>query len=266
MPHITRPTADDPRLELYRHLKKTNLTRWSGRFIAEGEKVVERLLCSPFEVESLLVSEKRTDFLDRVARDVKIYALPHAECERLIGFEFHQGILACGLRRKAEPLPELLAGHCVTVAVAARMTDPDNLGTLLRLASAFGLQAVILGPGSADPWSRRSLRVSMGAAFTVPIVESSDLSRTAGELKSLDFQLLATVLDPSAEPLMKSVRPDRLALVLGNEAQGLSPEEAALCDRAVTIPMSPSADSLNVSSAAAIFLYHFTRAAPSRSE
>jgi len=257
-----RPTPDDPRLEPFRHLKRTNLTRWSGRFIAEGEKVVERLIASRFEVESVLVSEQRRDFLARVPKAVTAFALPQAECERLTGYEFHQGVLACGVR---QPSPELAAAlpaaRRATVAVAPRMTDPDNLGALLRLSAAFGIAAVVLGPGSADPFSRRTLRVSMGASLAVPTIEAADMPAALDELKRIGFDLVATVLDPDAEPLSTARRTERTALLFGNEAHGLSPDEVAACDRRVTIPMAETADSLNVAAAAAVFLYHFTRVA-----
>jgi tRNA G18 (ribose-2'-O)-methylase SpoU len=259
---VYRASLEDRRLEPYRHLKRTNLTRWSGRFIAEGEKVVERLLASRFETESVLLSESRLDFLDTIPDGVTVLVLPPEQCAHLTGYEFHQGVLACGVRRSSPLLDEIVPSRGrVTIAVAPKMTDPDNLGALLRLAAAFGLEAVLVGPGSADPFSRRTLRVSMGAAFAVPILEVDDLFGTLDRLKVLGVQLIATVLERRAEPLMTAARPERLALLLGNEAHGLSADEVAACDRRITIPMAATADSLNVAAAAAIFLYHFTRAA-----
>jgi tRNA G18 (ribose-2'-O)-methylase SpoU len=253
---------DDPRLEPFRHLKRTNLTRWSGRFIAEGEKVVERLLQSDFTTEAVLVDESRRAVLDRLPPAETVLVLPHHECVRLTGYDFHQGVLACGVRPKPVPLSSILSEQGrVTVVVAPRMTNPDNLGTLLRLAAAFGVDAVVLGKGSADPLSRRALRVSMGAALALPIIEPEDPREVFSMLKQLDISLMATVLDSSAPTLMSSVRRERLAIVLGNEAHGLSKDEIAACDCRVTIPMAETADSLNVSAAAAIVLYHFTRIA-----
>ena len=105
----------------------------------------------------------------------------------------------------------------------------------------------------------------MGAAFTVPVIESDDLALTIAELKVRGVHLLATVLDSSAKPLVGATRPGRLALVFGNEAHGLSEREVGLCAGTVTIPMAPGADSLNVSCAAAIFLHHFTQVATDHS-
>jgi tRNA G18 (ribose-2'-O)-methylase SpoU len=121
--------------------------------------------------------------------------------------------------------------------------------------------AVVLGPGCCDPFSRRVLRVSMGAALRVPIVETRDLAGDLARLRTeWGFELAATVLDSAAEPLHTAARTNRLAVLFGNEHAGLSPEWIALCDRRVTIPMAGDADSLNVAVAAGIVLHHFTRA------
>ncbi|MBA3312635.1 MAG: RNA methyltransferase [Planctomycetota bacterium] len=258
-------SLDDPRLEPFRHLKRTNLTRWSGRFIAEGEKVVERLLLSRFRTESVLVDESRIDVLDRLPPAEAVLVLPHADCMRLTGYDFHQGVLAGGVRSSPLALSAVvpLQGPAAVV-VAPRMTNPDNLGALLRLAAAFGVDAVMLGKGSADPLSRRALRVSMGAALAVPTVETHDTAAMFAELRNLEMTSIATVLDPSASVLMTAARPERLAILLGNEAHGLAEDEIAACDGSVTIPMAANADSLNVSAAAAIVLYHFLRVAGTR--
>lgn len=255
-------SLDDARLEPYRHLKRTNLTRWSRQFIAEGEKVVARLLSSRFETVSVLVDESRLDVLDRLPPSATILVLPHDDCLKLTGFDFHQGVLACGVRPAAARSLHAIPAHGpVTVVVAPRMTNPDNLGTLLRLSTAFGVDAVVLGKGSADPLSRRALRVSMGAALVVPTFETGEIDGLFDDLRRSEIVSIATVLDADAAPLMTSHRPERLALFFGNEAFGLSPGEVSLCDRSVTIPMAATADSLNVSAAAAIVLYHFTRIA-----
>ncbi len=257
-------SIEDPRLDPYRNLKQSNLTRWSGLFIAEGEKVVERLLASPFEAASVLVDESRLDVLDRlkVAEGTTVLMLPHDECRQLTGFEFHQGVLACGVRPRQVELHESVpAEGRVTVVVAPRITNPDNLGTLLRLSAAFGVDAVVLGHGSADPFCRRALRVSMGAALAVPVVELREETSIVHALKKLGLAVVATVLDPEAVPLHSASRPERLALLFGNEAHGLPADIIKASDGCVTIPMSASADSLNVSAAAAIVLYHFTRVA-----
>jgi tRNA G18 (ribose-2'-O)-methylase SpoU len=135
----------------------------------------------------------------------------------------------------------------------------DNIGSLIRISAGFGVDAMILGERCHDPFFRQSVRVSMGAVFKLPIVQSIDIHADLQTLKSAGIQLVATVLDEDAEPLVSATRADRVAILFGNEAQGIERSLIDLCDRRVTIPMKLGTDSLNVSVAAGIFLYHFTR-------
>jgi tRNA G18 (ribose-2'-O)-methylase SpoU len=265
MPRIAIDSLDDPRIEPYRHLTTTNLTRWSGRFIAEGKRVVERLLDSDFPVESVLLSERReAELFTQFPAMLPVYVLPQKLAEGLLGYNFHSGVLACGIRKPPPDLSSRLdgavrAGDRVTLVVCPNINDPENLGALVRLGAAFAVDALLLGRGSADPFSRRVLRVSMGTAFRLPILECSDLHAALVRLRDqLNVQLAATVLDESAERLAAAHRPQRLALLFGNEAEGLDRRWIELCDRRITIPMQGSADSLNVAVAAGIILHHFT--------
>ena len=260
MPPIRINSLDDPRLEAYRHLKDTNRTRWADLFIAEGEKLVQRLLASDYAVESVLLSDRfEAQLGSLVPPEVPTWILPDELIEPLVGFDFHRGILACGRRRPRPTLEELAPlGRPLTLAICAEVQDPENLGAILRISAALGVDGVLVGRGSADPLSRRVLRVSMGAALRVPIRESSDLEADLERLRSqLDVQLAATVLDPTAEPLSISTRPNRFALVFGSEGHGLPPSIVSLCQRRITIPMNQRADSLNVAVAAGICLHHF---------
>ncbi len=268
MPFVFLNSLDDPRLETFRHLKDTNRTRWTGRFIAEGEKLVRRLLASDFPIESVLLSERFVpQWQSLLPPDLPVLIVPDEMVEPLVGFNFHRGILACGRRKPPVSLAVLLPlDKTVTLVVCPEVQDPENLGSILRLAAAFDVEGVLVGQGSADPFSRRVLRVSMGAALGVPVVESreieADLRQLAGPLA---LELVATVLDPAAEPLASAARPKRLALLLGSEGHGLRPEWIAVCARRITIPMPGEADSLNVAVAAGIFLYHFCGRFPSGS-
>lgn len=248
---------EDERLDVYRSIRQSNLTRWSGLLIAEGRLVVERLLESPLPVESLLVSERRVDQLPETG-ETPVYVVEEALAQQLVGYNFHAGFLACGRRPEPVPLPQCVGSQSRQLLVACpRVTDPDNLGTILRISAAFGVQGVLLGRGCCDPFSRRTLRVSMGNALSVPIRETNNLTAELAELRSTyGFELLATALSPGATPLAKSVRQPRSVLMLGNEADGLDAAEIALADQVLSIPMSNGTDSLNVAVAAGIFLYH----------
>lgn len=256
----------DDRLTPYRDLKRTNLTRWSGRFIAEGWLVVERLLRSEYPIDSVLVSQRRqAEIVPRIAglrADVDVLVIPQDLAESLVGYNFHAGVLACARRKPATTgvLDVLAAQDRATLVICDRIAGPENLGTIIRLSAAFGVTGIVLGPGTADPLSRRVLRVSMGGALHLPIVESDDLHRDLLALRERwRFELAATVVSDPAEPLPAATRGPRLALLLGNEAEGIDPALLALCDRRVTIPVTATSDSINVACAAAIFLHHFTR-------
>jgi len=253
--------ADDPRLAPYRELNQRNLTRHSGRFIAEGTKVAQRLLESGWPVESLLIEESLLEeFTPRARADTPLFVAPQEILEQIIGFNFHRGALACGCRQPQPPLPEVAAKlpPRATVVVCPDVQDPTNLGSIIRTSAAFGATAVLLGNQCADPFSRRVLRVSMGAAFKLPVLECDDLAADLRMLRSeLGFEIVATVVGKGAENLNAIPRPERLALLLGGEGHGLAAEWQQLATRRVTIPMQLGVDSLNVAVATAIFLYHF---------
>lgn len=259
--HISNP--DDPRLDAYRQLKRRNPTRASGRFIAEGRFVVERLIASSFPVESILLTEERFRKLgDQFLAEVDVFVVPPSLVKGLVGFDFHAGILACGLRQPAPAIDAMLseAPQPLTIVVCPRTTDPVNLGNIIRLCTAFGVQGLLLGPGCADPFSRRVLRVSMGNVFRLPIVYSTNFQADLARLKDAHaVELAAMVLDPHARPLEAVACPPRLAILFGHEGEGLGKDLVRLCDHRWTIPMAGGTDSLNVAACAAIVLYQLSR-------
>jgi tRNA G18 (ribose-2'-O)-methylase SpoU len=260
MPRIALASADDPRLASYRDLPQQNLTCQSGLFIAEGEKVVERLAASDFEVHSILAEpEFAAKYESRLPAQTPIYVTSRDVLMKTIGFHFHRGILACGRRKPARSLSEILENDRPheKLVVCPDVQDPTNLGSIIRSTAAFGCDGIVLGPKCADPFSRRVLRVSMGAALHLPIIESLDLATDLQQLAKGDFELIAAVLDSAAEPLTAARRSVRMALLLGSEGHGLGDEWLQLAHRRVTIPMQLGIDSLNVAVAAAVLLYHF---------
>jgi tRNA G18 (ribose-2'-O)-methylase SpoU len=249
----------------YRDLPQANLTNLSGRFVVEGNLMVERLAASRFEVESVVVDERRLNMVPRgLGEQVPVFVLPGGSVEQLIGFNFHRGILACGRRGAATTLDSLasaIPAHGLVVA-CVDVQDPTNLGGILRNCAAFGVAGVLLSRHCADAFSRRVLRVSMGTAFQLRLVRSQDLLADLHGLRDRQpIELVAAVLDPSAEPLPAARRAGRVVLLIGNEAHGLGSEWVAVCQRRVTLPMGHGTDSLNVSAASAVLLYHFTHVA-----
>ncbi len=268
MPTVRVEDPDDPRLDIYRDLPSTKLEKKSGRFVAEGKLLAQRLLDSGWPIESLLIEEQRLAELDRpVPEELLVYVVPRGTAQRIVGVQFHRGIVACGIRPpNASPyaLPLSTQSRWV-VPVCFGVQDPENLGGILRSAAAFGAPGALLGPECADPLSRRVLRVSMGAPFHLPIAHVEQPEKDLAALRNeFGATTVATVLDENAEALPDVRAPERVFLLLGNEGHGLDPFWQRWADRRWTIPMSPSTDSLNVSVACALFLYHLTRVVPAQ--
>jgi tRNA G18 (ribose-2'-O)-methylase SpoU len=250
--------AADARLADYRDIQERRLAEASGRFVAESELVVRKLLASGLAVDSVLLTAPRLAALeDDLLGDFPVYVAPQPVLDAIAGFHVHRGCLAIGRRPTAVALPSAAR----TVLVLVDLVDVDNVGALVRNAAAFGADALLLSPRCADPFYRKAIRVSMGTVFTMPLVRAR---RWPDELCALREQqgltLLAAVLDEGAVPLAQVRRPERVALVMGAEGPGLDAETRRLCDLLVTIPMDARrADSLNVATAGAVFLYHLTQ-------
>lgn len=253
--------ASDSRLGDYRNLPDATLRASSGKFVAESEVVVRKLLASPLRTLSILVTEPRLDAIGAtVPPGVPVYVAAQAVIDGVAGFHVHRGCLAIGERPAAARVPD----DARTLVVAEDLVDVDNLGALVRNAAAFGADAIVLSPRCADPFYRKAIRVSAGSVFHLPVVRVARWPEDLMDLRArFGMSLVGAVLDAGATPLPRFDRPPRVALLCGSEGPGLSAVAKAACDALVTVPMAPGADSLNVATAAAVVLYHLTRRAES---
>ena len=261
MPLIPIESLADPRVAAYVNVKDRDLARWQGRFIAEGEHIVRRLLASDFEAESVLMVERHVGEIGPLIHDyIPAYVVTTALMNGITGMKFHSGILAVGLRKPLRTLDQVVPrDKPLTIVVCPELNNSENLGSLIRLCAGFGVDALLLGPRCHDPFWRLSVRVSMGTIFRLPLYQSQDILADLARLQNeWGVELIATVLDTDAEPLKHAKRSEKLAILLGNEAQGLERETVEACDRRITIPMKLGTDSLNVAVAAGIFLHHFS--------
>lgn len=263
--------VDDPRVAVYRDLKGRS-TRAEGVFITEGRLLTTRLLESDFGVESVWVAERFAEEYEPLAAGrVPLYVSSEAVMERVVGYKFHRGAMACGRRREATTVDALLAGVGAdaeaTWVVCPDAANAENLGSIFRTAAALGVDGMLLGKQCCDAFSRRCLRVSMGAVFRLPTVESGDLVADLRRLRQEGgVEIVATVLGDEAELLGDFRRPKRLALLFGNEADGLGERWLAECDRRVTLPMRRGADSLNLAVAAGVIVHEMMRRRPGTRE
>lgn len=250
----------DDRLAPYRELKNSNRTRDAGLFVAEGRWLAQRLLASPYVIESVLVEERRIDDIAPLMRpDVPLWVIPDRLAPEVVGFNFHRGVLACGRRpTRADWRALPLEPPQVTLVVCVGVQDPENLGGIFRNCAAFGVDGVLLGPGCADPLSRRVLRVSMGNVLWTRFAHADEPLEALEGLRREGVRLVATVLDESARSLRGYRRPPKAALLLGEEGFGLPRDWTQLCDERLTIPMRNGVDSLNVAVASGVFLFALT--------
>lgn len=255
-------SLDHDLLKPYLEMRFRNWTRLSGIFIAEGPLLVERLIRSQHEIESVLLDRKYLQhYLTLVPRHVPVLVVEHDQVEEIVGFNFHRGVLACGRRPPLHNLQDVapLQSSSETWVGLMGVQDPENVGGILRSAAGIGVKRVLIGPGTADPFSRRALRVSMGNVLALELYESRQPARDLGRLRELGVECVATALTEDALPLESSYRSGPLMILVGNEKHGLPADLLAQADRRVRIDMLQNTDSLNVSVAAAITMYHFVR-------
>ncbi len=220
-----------------------------GLLLAEGARVVERCLGAGHTLRALLVSTEYTGPLPHPP--VPTLTLDPHGIQALTGFGAMREMLGAFDRPADRPAAEVLPS-ARRVLVLEGVMNPSNVGTIIRSATALGVDATLIGPGSADPFGRRALRTSMGAALVHPWAITAD---PVADLHAHGFSLLALTpaTDAEALPLALARRAaGRVALALGTEGQGLSDHMLSRADARVTIPMAPGVDSLNVGAAAAI--------------
>ena len=156
------------RLDPYRNLRTTNLTRLSGQFIAESKPLVKRLVDSGLCIDSFLIDEKYlNEAVEWLPGETDLFVIPGALVSELIGFSFHRGYLACGIRSPLlSPTPDIWQANPDWRGVMLiGVQDPENMGSIFRTCAALGISEILIGPECVDPFARRVLRVSMGNAF-----------------------------------------------------------------------------------------------------
>lgn len=254
-----------PELKAYCTLRRHQDMQLERTFVAEGDKVVCRLLDSPFPVVSLLITEawlKRIDaYLARRSGEIDVHVASRDQIEQITGFECYQGIKAIGRVDVPITLPDVLAKTAQPRLFIALdgLNNSENIGVIVRNAVAMGVQAVIQGETSASPFLTRAIRVSMGGVFKIPVLESPNLVQTLRELGEASVRRVAAHPHTDHRRLSEAEFRKDVCIVLGNEGYGISPEVLAVCDEHVVIPMQSEVDSLNVSSASAAFLYEAAR-------
>jgi tRNA G18 (ribose-2'-O)-methylase SpoU len=264
VPIIRVEDPADERLAAYRNVPDHDLLAQGGLFVAEGRLVVRRLIeAKRFPVRSVMVTDAALvplrELLD-ARPELPVYLVQQAVMNGITGFNMHRGCLALGERPRPSQWPDLMKGARRAIALE-RIGNADNVGSIVRSASAFGVDAVLLERNCIDPLYRKAIRTSMGAALTMPYAGAEpwpDILRELGSVGDPPWVVVGMTPSPTAlpiRPLALTIADRPVVVVVGNEGEGLSEAALDACTHRARIPMTPSVDSLNVATAAAIALY-----------
>ena len=258
MPVIEISSLSHPGVEVFSTLTETQLRNRTepdkGIFIVESPKVIKRALDTGYEPLAILCEHKHIvgDAAEIIERgdNVPVYTGSRELLATLTGYVLTRGVL-CAMRRPAPRSMEEVCREARRIVVIDSVVDAVNIGAIFRSAAALGIDAVLLTRNSCDPLNRRVVRVSMGAVFFVPWTW---MDGPLSDLRKWGFRTAAMALTDDSisidNPALMSE--SKLAIVMGNEGEGLSSETIAEADYVVRIPMARGVDSLNVAAAAAV--------------
>ena len=262
----------DARLSAYAGVRDPRGLRDRGLLIAEGRFVIGRLLASGrLKVESLLLNDAALRGLrDEIAHadpSLHVYVASADVIAAATGFDMHRGYLAVADRPAPLVLDAVLPASSLVV-VLEQVVDTDNVGAVFRNAEAFGVDLILLSPGSGDPFYRKAIRTSSGATMVVPFVAPAPWPDALDRLRAAGFVIVA--MTPSADAveigefIATKASHGRVAVLLGTEGHGLTTAAIERADICVRIPMSGTLDSLNIATAAGITLHrlHDVRRGP----
>ena len=265
---ISITDANDPRAGDYRAIPEPELLRTRGLFVAEGRLVVRRLLASTrFRTRSVLVNAaglaSLRDVLPPDRDPLEVFVAGEDTIGAIAGYNFHRGCLALGER----PVPLAVAALGLDapgkrlVVVLEGLAQADNVGGVFRNAAAFGAAAILLDATCCDPLYRKALRTSVATVFDVPYARMASTLEELETIRRAGYRLVALTPDPAARSIAEldaGMRTSRVALLVGAEGAGLSPELESMADLRVTIRMTGDIDSLNVATATGIALHRLS--------
>lgn len=259
---ITLTSKDNPQIKSAVKLKKSaKYRKQTGLFIAEGVRVCMDAYLSGAIIESFFVTgsavkKSREEFekLDRYAANS--YLVSDALFAQISDTQTPQGFL-CVIKRldKSAEFDTIKNGG--KFLALENLQDPNNLGTILRSAEAFGVSGVILSSDCCDIYNPKVVRGSMGAVFRLNIIETESLTEYFAANPQLNTY--AAVVDGNAEKVTDIVFEEPCAVVIGNEGNGIRVETADACVKKITIPMNGKAESLNASVAAAVLIWEMVK-------
>ncbi|MCL2485826.1 MAG: RNA methyltransferase [Endomicrobia bacterium] len=224
----------------------------SGFFLVEGKKQFDEI-SDNWNIKEIVISES---FNDITIKNAKTLVFSQRLFDKIASTQTPQGIIAV-VEKKKYDAKKLIKQNGLFV-VLENIQDPGNLGTIIRSAHAFGAKAVFVSKESADIYSDKTVRASMGSIFHIPVLDNIDIKETVNAMKNESVFTIAASIN-GKKNLSSSVFKNKTALVIGNEANGLKPETEKLSDSLIKINMPGNAESLNAAIAASIIMYEFSK-------
>jgi len=241
----------NPVVKAMRELRESRARQSRMRMLVEGEKMIREAAESGLAPYDALVDAQKWEKYESLVQLLEnagatVYAAPARVIEAVCDTKTPQGVVASF----ALPVSGVPDGRLVALD---GVQDPGNVGTIWRTADAAGFGGLLVGEGSADPFSQKVQRSAMGSAFRVP-VQCGNLVEMLREKKAAGYRIVASALD-GTDFRERIDAGERAILIVGNEARGISPEVMAMADVKLRIPMLGKAESLNAAVAAGIFMY-----------
>lgn len=255
-------SAENPRIKAASLLVKDKSARTkSGLAMIENAVMVKEALSCRVRIRQVFFDERQYENNALLANECEragagIFIVSERVMKKLTALEAPQGVSAV---IEMNSLPKADISKKGRFIVCEKMSDPGNLGTVIRTADAMGFDGVVLSKGSVDAYSPKVMRATMGSIFRTPLLTEVDIATAVDTLKSSGNITLAAVLNPKAQPADAIDVTGSVAILIGNEAAGLSEEAVNAADMCAYISMSGKAESLNAAVAASIFMWIFRK-------
>ncbi len=255
-----------PELEPYRTMRRPAEHRASEIFVAEGEKVVRRLVQSDLKIVSLLITKEWLEAYSRLLAEREIeegvFVAEKSLLEEIVGYRLHQGIMAIG--RVPAPVDvfkmQRKAGEKFLLVAADGIANSENMGVIVRNCAAFGVHTLVVGETSCDPYLRRSVRNSMGTIFQMQISNVESLADALRRLREeSSFEIVAAHPRSDSVKLSDVDLTNDVCIVFGSEGEGISAGVLNECTIRTRIPIRDEVDSMNVASSVGVILYEAAR-------
>lgn len=251
---------NDSRIEDYRALRFTPAGHTENKiFVAEGEKLIQKILESDLEIISIFGCKKYLDkyfpIIENKVEKSKVYISEKDLVNRIAGYKLHQGIMAIA----SQPVNADLNMLSDRIVILNRLINAENIGAIIRNAAAFGFDSLICDEYTCHPYMRRSVRVSMGSIFYEKIRISESIINDIEYLRDRQYKIIAAETGENAQSLYTIGQYDKIALVLGSENNGIDQELLNMSDIICQIPISTVIESINVAASGAIIMSYFNQ-------